>query len=177
MAERSTIARPYANAAFSYAKADGQLPAWLSMLSVGAMVTADERVKPLLGNPRVEAGAIAKMVADVAAIQAVSMTNFLRLLEDGGRIGLLPEISELFGQLYQANQNRADVVIDSAQPIAAPQLELIEKSLAKRLKRQVSVTVNIDETLVGGAVIRVGDQVIDGSVKGRLQQLAATLLQ
>ena len=69
------------------------------------------------------------------------------------------------------------MVIDSAQPIAAPQLELIEKSLAKRLKREVSVTVNIDETLVGGAVIRVGDQVIDGSIKGRLQQLAATLLQ
>jgi len=99
------------------------------------------------------------------------------LLETEGRIGLLPEIAELYERLYQDAQNTIDVVIEAAQPMAEPQRELIQKSLARRLDRQVSVAVSIDETLLGGAVIRVGDQVIDGSVKGRLQQLAATLQQ
>jgi len=161
VAERSTIARPYANAAFAYARKEGDLSAWLELLAVGAVVVADERVKPLLGNPHVAAGAITGIVADIATVEAQSMTNFLQLLETEGRIGLLPEIAELFERLYQAD----------------PQLQLIEKSLARRLNREVSVGISIDETLLGGAVIRVGDQVIDGSVKGRLQQLAATLQQ
>jgi len=177
VAERSTIARPYANAAFAYAREEGDLPAWSEMLSVGAVVVADEQVKPLLGNPHVSAGAIAGMVADIAAVKAQSMANFLQLLETEGRIGLLPEIAELYERLYQANQNIIDVEIDSAQPIADPQLQLLEKSLARRLNRKVSVAVSIDGTLLGGAVVRVGDQVIDGSIKGRLQQLTATLQQ
>jgi len=177
VAERSTIARPYANAAFAYARKEGDLSAWLELLAVGAVVVADERVKPLLGNPHVAAGAITGIVADIATVEAQSMTNFLQLLETEGRIGLLPEIAELFERLYQADQNTIDVEIESAQLIADPQLQLIEKSLARRLNREVSVGISIDETLLGGAVIRVGDQVIDGSVKGRLQQLAATLQQ
>ena len=177
MAERNTIARPYANAAFAYARQEDNLSAWSAMLAIGAQVAKHELVKPLLGNPHVAPGTIASVVAEIASVDAQSMTNFLQLLETEGRIGLLPEIAELYERLYQDAQNTIDVVIEAAQPMAEPQRELIQKSLARRLDRQVSLAVSIDETLLGGAVIRVGDQVIDGSVKGRLQQLAATLQQ
>ncbi|MEL0083098.1 MAG: F0F1 ATP synthase subunit delta [Gammaproteobacteria bacterium] len=182
MAERNTIARPYANAAFAYAKSKGQLADWSALLAAAGVVAGDTRVKPLLGNPRIQEGALADLVVGVAA-ESVSagesgvaaIRHFIHLLEVEGRIGLLPEIADLYEELFQAEQNSVDVVIESALEIGAAQRELIEKSLAKRLDRKVDVAVKIDETLLGGAVIRVGDQVIDGSVKGRLQQLAATL--
>ncbi len=181
MAERTTVARPYANAAFASAKKHDLLVVWSTGLAVGASVVADSRVKPLLGSPQVKLGAIAGMIGDIAGDSGVpmdgGMSNFLLLLEDGGRIELLPEIAELYDQLYQAQQNQVDVTIDAALEIGDAQRQLIEKSLARRLSKEVSVTINIDESLLGGAVIRVADQVIDGSVRGRLQQLAATLQQ
>ena len=182
MAERNTIARPYANAAFAYAKSHGQLAEWSALLAAAGFVAGDIRVKPLFGNPRIEAGVLANLVVDVAAesiatgeSSIAAIRNYIRLLEVEDRIGLLPEIAELYEKLFQAEQNSVDVVIESAQEIGAAQRELIEKSLARRLSRKVDVAVKLDETLLGGAVIRVGDQVIDGSVRGRLQQLAATL--
>ena len=175
MAERSTIARPYANAAFRYAQSGGQQQQWSEMLANCVVIAADEQVKPLLGDPRVATGSVSTLMAEIAAVDVSDGSNFLRLLDDEGRLELLPEIAALFEQLLQAEQNSVDVLIESAQAIGAPQLELIQKSLAKRLQRQVTISVALDESLLGGAVIRMGDQVIDGSVRGRLQQLAATL--
>jgi len=175
MAERSTIARPYANAAFRYAQSHRQQQQWSEMLVNCVAIAADEQVKPLLGDPRVATGSVSGLMTEIAATDVENGGNFLRLLDDAGRLGLLPEIADLFDQLRQAEENSVDVLIESAQEIGAPQLELIQKSLAKRLQREVAVTVALDESLLGGAVIRMGDQVIDGSVRGRLQQLAATL--
>ncbi|MBV1960555.1 MAG: F0F1 ATP synthase subunit delta [Immundisolibacteraceae bacterium] len=175
MAERSTIARPYANAAFRYARAGGQQQQWSEMLANCVAIAADGQVRPLLGNPRVPSGSVSTLMAEIAAADVDEGSNFLRLLDDEGRLGLLPEIAELFEQLRQAEENSVDVLIESAQAIGTPQLELIQKSLARRLQCEVAVSVELDESLLGGAVIRMGDQVIDGSVRGRLQQLAATL--
>ncbi|HAC34341.1 MAG TPA: F0F1 ATP synthase subunit delta [Gammaproteobacteria bacterium] len=175
MAERSTIARPYANAAFAYAEKAGQTSEWSAMLALCAEIARADKVKPLLGNPRVPRGTISGLMADIAAGGVKDGNNFLRLLEQEGRIGLLPEIAQLYERQRQLRESRIDVSIEAAQEIDAAQLELIEKSLAKSLDRLVSVSVSTDEELLGGAIIKVGDRVIDGSIRGRLQQLAATL--
>ena len=176
MADKTTIARPYAKAAFAEGQAEGQLDAWSEALRTGAAVVADERVRQLLGDPRVTPQQLAAVVSDLAADGlSAHGRNFIATLAENGRLDCLPEISALFDGLKDEAEGVADVTVTSAAPLSAQQSDAISQALARRLKRQVRLHTEIDPALLGGAVLRSGDLVIDGSVRGRLERIARDL--
>ena len=176
MADRSTIARPYARASFAQARDAGHLKEWSDALRVAAAVARDPRVTQLLGNPRVTAGELAQLVIDIAGAQLNDFgKNFVRTLADNHRLGYLPEISALFDQLKDEAEGVVDVTITSAAPLDEAQQSKLARALERRLKRQVRLHVELDAGLIGGAVLRAGDLVIDGSLRARLDQIAYDL--
>ncbi len=175
MAERATIARPYAKAAFEYACEAKALVAWSDGLGAAAAIMADPRVVNLTKSPGRAASAVALMT-DVAGDRLnAGMQNFLRVLAENRRLGLLPEIATQFATLRAAVENTVEVEVCSAVPLNAAQAEKLQQALSARLKRGVRMQTSVDATLIGGAVIRAGDLVIDGSLKGRLERLATEL--
>jgi F-type H+-transporting ATPase subunit delta len=174
MAERITIARPYAKAAFAQARAGVKLEAWSQALAIAAAVAADARVRPLFGNPHVTAGQLVELFEDVggAAFDA-DMKNFIATLAANRRLGFLPEIAATFGHLRAEHERVVDVTVTSAVELSAAQREKITAALTRRLDREVRLKCELDPALLGGAVLRADDLVIDGSLAGGLSQLAA----
>jgi F-type H+-transporting ATPase subunit delta len=176
MADRLTIARPYAKAGFATAKATSRLgPASLA-IARGAAAVADERVKHLLGSPKVTAAQLADFFCEVAGPDlSDNGRNFFRLLADNKRLGYLPEISRVFDQLKDEAEGVVDVTVTSAAPMAQGEQGALAASLEKRFGRKVRVHAEVDAGLLGGATVRAGDLVIDGSLKSRLERLAYEL--
>ena len=183
MADNNTVARPYAQAIFDVADAAGTLGDWSETLSVAGQLLADKGLVEYLGAPELSderrleflAGLFAKAGADLLDGSDAKGTNFLKLLLENGRIAVLPEISTHFEALKAKVENSVDAVVTSAAPLNAEQEKEIASSLRERLGREVRITTEIDETLIGGAVIRAGDVVIDGSLRARLEGLANAL--
>ncbi len=177
MADRSTIARPYAKAAFRQASANSQLDSWSSLLDRGAACVADERVAALIGNPRITPTELAGLVTAVAGGEGVDDKgrNFLRLLADNRRLGFLPEIARLFQALKDEAEGTVDVTVTSATAMQDVEREQIAAALTRRFGRKVRVHTEVDPALIGGAVLRAGDLVIDGSIKSRLERMAFEL--
>lgn len=174
MAELDTIARPYAKAAFASAHASRELEDWSAMLGAAAAGVVDPAFARLIGNPHVAAEDLAEVLADVGKADAHGRA-FLRLLAERRRLPALPAIHAQFEALKAASENRVDVEVVSAFPLTEAQQQRFERALEKRLGRKVVIEARTDTTLIGGAVLRAGDLVIDGSVKGRLEKLAAAL--
>src|SRR4051812_33359624 len=176
MADRSTIARPYARAAFAEAQADKRLAPWSEAINTGAAVVQDERVKRLLDHPRVTPAELAQLVIDIAGNGLdQDGKNFVQTLAENRRLGYLPEIAEIFDELKDAEEGIVDVTVTSAAPLDQQQQLTLSEALARRLKRQVRLHCETDNTLIGGAVLRAGDLVIDGSLRTRLDRLATEL--
>ena len=183
MADNNTVARPYAQAIFEVADEAGALSDWSGSLGIAGELLADKglveylRAPELSDEQRLEflAGLFDKAGADRLAGKDEKGTNFLKLLLENRRIAVLPEISEHFEALKAKVENSVDAVVTSAAPLNADQEKEIAKSLKERLGREVRITTEIDETLIGGAVIRAGDVVIDGSLRARLEGLANAL--
>jgi F-type H+-transporting ATPase subunit delta len=176
MADRITIARPYARAAFEEARAHERLAPWSEALQVAAEVVTDPRVQTLLGNPRVTPEQLAQLVTGIAAVPLGDEgANFVRTLAVNRRLAYLPEISALFKKLKDAAQGVADVTVTSAVPLDANQQRKLAAALHKRLKRTVRLHCESDPALIGGAVLRSGDLVIDGSLRTRLDRIAYEL--
>ena len=177
MAEKATIARPYARAAFGHAHSRGRLAAWSGLLGVAAAVTADARVKALLQNPTVSADRVVDLVAGIAGDLADEEgRNFLRVLAANRRLALLPQIIEQFEKLRSEVENTLDVHVTTAYALDDAQRARLSASLGRRFGREIRLHETVDATLVGGAVVRAGDVVIDGSLKGRLEQLASQMV-
>lgn len=176
MADRLTVARPYAKAAFAHAKADGALSSWSEALSRAAAAVGDERVRGLFGSPTVTAAQLAEFISDVAgsALDAKGR-NFIALLAENKRLPFLPEIVQIFEQLKADAERVVDVSITSAAPMGADEEAKLVAALQKRFDRQVRLQTAVDPELIGGAVVRAGDLTIDGSVKARLARLAQDL--
>jgi F-type H+-transporting ATPase subunit delta len=174
MAEKATIARPYARAAFDHARAHGALAAWSGMLAAAAQVASDPRVASLLSSPQVRPARLVGLVAEAAAAQGPAR-NFLELLAENRRLGLLPEIAAQFETLRTEAEKVADVEVVSAMDLDAAQQARLEKALRARLGREVRLHTRTDASLIGGAVVRAGDLVMDGSLKGRLERLASEM--
>jgi F-type H+-transporting ATPase subunit delta len=185
MAEKATIARPYARAAFDYA---GQAPdkatsyaKWSRLLALAGAVAADAGVGPLLGNPKVPATKLVELIADVATKQGVEIDasgrNFLSILAQNRRLAFLPEIATQFEQLRADVENTVDVEVVTAFPAGEAQQKALMTALEKRFNRAVRIRETIDPSLIGGALIRAGDLVIDGSLKSRLERLATRMAQ
>jgi len=176
VAERATIARPYAKAAFEYARDANAFASWSQGLGVAARLAVDPRVAPLTKSPRWTAADLAGLIIDVAGDKLdAGMQNFVRVLAENHRLLLLPEILAHYEALRSTVENTVDVEVVSAVPLDAAQEDKLRAALSKRLKRQVRMQTSVDSTLLGGAVVRAGDLVIDGSLKGRLQRLATDL--
>lgn len=176
MAELSTLARPYAKAAFEHAVAAGALPQWSAMLDLLAALATDSRVAGVLAAPSLTASSKGDHLIALAgdALDAGGV-NFIRTLADNRRLALLPQIAEQFGRLKANLEMTVDVEVTSAHGMDPDQQQKLAQALRARLKREVRLNVTIDNSLIGGAVIRAGDTVIDGSIRGRLAKLAEAL--
>ena len=186
MADNNTIARPYARAAFDFAQENDNLSGWSSALDVARSLLANGEVVTFLANPTLSdtqkldflAGLIGSAGSDVGVLSGVDEngTNFLKLLLEYGRVNVLPEIAEHFDALKAAVENTVDVTVTSAAPMNAEQQATIVGALQERLGCNVNLSTEIDENLIGGAVIRAGDVVIDGSLRARLTSLTNALI-
>ena len=176
MADKSTIARPYAKAAFEDARDRKRLGPWSEALRTAAAVVGDPRVQSLLGNPRVTPAELADLVIEIAGPQlGEEGGNFIRTLADNGRLAFLPEIATLFDELKSQAEGVVDVTVTSAAPLDDAQRGNLIAALERRLKRTVRLQCATDPTLIGGAVLRAGDLVIDGSLRTRLERIAYDL--
>ena len=176
MAERATIARPYAKAAFEYAHDANAFAQWSQGLKTAADIVADSRVAAYTKSPQWTATDLSDLIIGVAGAELdAGMQNFLRVLAENHRLLLLPEIAVHYEELRSAVENTVDVEVISAVPLDAAQADKLKQALSTRLKRQVRMRTSIDPALLGGAVVRAGDLVIDGSLKGRLERLATNL--
>lgn len=174
MAEQATIARPYARAAFEYAQSHNALKQWSDALTIAAAVAADANVVKLLNNPGVSPAQIVDLIADIAGGKLDGASrNFVATLASNRRVALLPHIAAMYEAMRADVENRANVSVTSAAPLNEAQQQRLATALKKRLKRDVQLELSVDPGLIGGAVIRCGDMVIDGSVKVRLARLAS----
>jgi F-type H+-transporting ATPase subunit delta len=174
MAELATIARPYAEALFKSSKADLNGTAqWLDAL---ATVAGNTQLLQFANNPKVREQQVFDVVADVARVQLPEAgKNFLRTVIDNGRLAALPEIAQQFRAMKNAQGGSSDAVVYSAFPIPADKLGEVAQSLEKRFNRKLNLTVQEDPSLIGGIRVVVGDEVLDTSVKARLEQMKVAL--
>lgn len=182
MAEATTIARPYARAAFDLAQSKrGGLTRWSDILQVAAMIGEDPAMHQLLANPRLGADEKAQLIIDLCKTLYGDKNfpkqgeNFIRLLAENHRLTALPEIANLFEDLKADVQKTLQAQMISAFAVTDEQREKIVQGLSQRLQREVMLECTVDESLLGGAIIRAGDLVIDGSARGQLNKLAAVL--
>jgi len=176
MTEVATLARPYAKAAFEQAAKTSGLADWSEALETAAQVTAVEKVEGAISNPSLTAEQKAGIMADLCGDKLNDgAKNLLSLLAENGRLTLLPEIVEQFEELKAAQENTTEVVIASAFDLSEAQQEKLSSALKNKLNTEISITTEINKDLVGGVVIRAGDLVIDGSVRGKLAKLAEAM--
>ncbi len=176
MAEKMTVARPYARAVFEIARDSDAMPAWSEFLERGRLAAEDERIQALIGNPAVSRDELAELFIELCGDAAGGNgENFLKLLADNGRMAWLPEIATEYERLRAEAENIVDVQLTSAVELDAAQRDSFAASLRKRLGRDVRLHCDTDAKLLGGAIIRAGDLVIDGSLFGRLERLAGAV--
>jgi F-type H+-transporting ATPase subunit delta len=176
MAETRTIARPYAEAVFKLAKTSGTLPAWSEMLQLLAAIAADEQVKVLIGNPKVLPRRLGELLLGICGDKVTDEgRNFVLLLAENGRIEVLPEVSEMFEQLKTRHDGVLDAHVTSAFAMSDAQLKDLVADLEARFKRKIEAKVSIDPELIGGVKVEVGDEVLDASVRAKLEAMAVAL--
>ncbi|MDJ0905226.1 MAG: F0F1 ATP synthase subunit delta [Woeseiaceae bacterium] len=185
MADNNTIARPYAQAIFEIARENDALAEFSASFAAAKQLLADDQVVAFLARPglndaqRLEflQGLLEKAVGKGSVFAGGSDhgTNFFRLLLENRRVAALPEIANRFEALRARTENKVDVVVTSASEISGAQKDAIAGALRERLGQDVSIETKIDENLIGGAVIKAGDVVIDGSLRARLEGLANAL--
>lgn len=176
MADLSTLARPYAKAAFELAREDQRLKEWGETLDALAAAVKSPALAGLIGHPALFKGDLADVLSNaVGGPLGEQGRSLIRLLVENNRLTVAPFIAEQFEALRAEAESRADVEITSAVAIAPAQQEKLADAVSKRLSRDVVVTWKTDESLIAGAVIRSGDLVIDGSVKGELEKLQTAL--
>jgi len=175
MAEATTIARPYAEAAFGLASDAGTVPAWSSMLDTMAQVAANPDVRTCIGNPDLTHGQLAGLFVSLCGEIGDEGQRFVAVLVENRRLALLPQIHELFETFKREREGALDARIVSAFPISEAQKATLVAGLEKKFGRRIQASVELDPELIGGVEVIVGDQVIDGSVRARLAAMAAAL--
>jgi F-type H+-transporting ATPase subunit delta len=173
MAEAITIARPYAHAVFNIAQEKGELKAWSELLAVLAQCAADPAMQSIITSPAVSDEQIVSALADIANCgDNKEAQNFLALLAENNRLLTLGDIAELYEELRAEAESIQTADVVSARALTPEQESKISAALKQRLGRDITLQVSVDENLLGGAIIRAGDLVIDGSALGKLNRLA-----
>lgn len=175
MAELTTIARPYAKAAFDFAIEKQAVDKWAEMLGFAAMVSENESMQPLLtGN--MASNKLADLFIDICGEQLdLYGQNLIKVMAENDRLEVLPAVVLLFAELRNNWAKELEANVISAFALSEQQLQHISDSLTKRLARKVKLNCSIDNSLIAGVIIKAGDLVIDGSVKGKLDRLADKL--
>ena len=175
MSELTTIARPYAKAAFELAVEKGNVEAWNEMLFFAGQVASDEQASSLLASiptAAEQADVFIKVCAEQLNEQG---QNLIKLMAENERLAAIPAVAEIFAEFKAEFDKEIDVDVVSATELAAEQQDKLVAALEKRFARKVKLNCSIDETVVGGLVIKAGDTVIDGSVRGKLDRLAVSI--
>ena len=173
MAEISTLARPYARAAFEHAAEQKCLDSWLESLQLAAGIAQDPRVHDLLTNPELT---LEQKLALFASESFDSAFNaLLKVMAENDRLLLLPEVARLFADLKKTHEARIDVELTSAVPLDDETKAMYAQRLQQRLGRQVDIHNHIDPSVLGGVIIKAGDFVVDGSLKAKIAKMAETL--
>jgi F-type H+-transporting ATPase subunit delta len=176
MAEKTTIARPYAQATLALAKEQNALQQWSEMLQFASAVAADEEMAALIDSPKLSSEQLAGLFLDICGDKLNEHgKNMIRVLAENDRLDVLAEITELFEIERAQSEGTVEAQVVSAVELSDAQKSGITESLKKRLGRDVTLNCSVDAAIVGGAIIRAGDVVIDGSVTGKLEKLATAL--
>ena len=176
MAELTTLARPYAKAVFDEAQEKKTLDAWSSDLALLCSVITEPTVVKVSGNPSLSAQQKAQVVLDVCGDTLNNAAkNLVAVLAENKRLTLVPAIAALYEELKAQLQNVVDVEVTSAFELSDAQADKLAQSLKAKLQCEVRMTSKVDESIIGGAIIRAGDLVIDGSVIGKLSKLAEAM--
>ncbi|ABV39091.1 H(+)-transporting two-sector ATPase [Shewanella sediminis HAW-EB3] len=175
MAEITTIARPYAKAAFDFAIENNAVDSWAEMLNFAAMVSENETIKPLLAGG-LASNKLAELFIGVCGEQVNEQgQNLLKVMAENGRLEVLPAVAQQFVELCNEWAKEIEATVVSAVELTSEQQQDISVSLEKRLARKVKLNCSIDASLVAGVIITAGDLVIDGSVRGKISRLSDTL--
>lgn len=176
MAELTTIARPYAEAAFRIARDANALPVWSQMLRFVSDVVADPQVAAALDNPKLTAADKAALLLSIGGERLdATGRSFVRVLVEADRVAVLPQIRELFETLKNDADGVAKARIETAYALSDAQLSELTAALEKRFGKKIEAIVDVDPALVGGARITVGDAVIDGTIQAQLAAMATQL--
>ncbi len=177
MAEITTIARPYAQAVFELARAESNYAGWSDTVQLLAAIAIDPQATAVLASPRVSADQKAGLLIDVAGDKlAAAAKNLIRVLAENQRLTALPEIARLYEELRNDAEGVVEAELITAKPATEDQKAKVTAALKTRLGRDVHLACKTDATLLGGAIIRAGDLVIDGSARGKLGHLASVLV-
>lgn len=176
MSELTTAARPYAKAVFEIAESTGSLDVWSEQLALMASIVSAEGSAELLNSPKISASQKVETFDQVASGKLNDQSlNLLKSLGENNRFALLPDMSSLFEGLKSESQGEVEGELIAAAKVSQEQESAIITALEKRLGRKVKLVTKIDDSLLGGAVIRIGDLVIDGSLQGRFQTMKSNL--
>jgi F-type H+-transporting ATPase subunit delta len=173
MSSAATLARPYARAAFAVARDQQALPAWSAALAFAAQAALDPAVAGVIGHPRMQDSALVELLASPQA--SAEQKQLLAVLAENGRLPLLPEIAAQFEVLRAEAERVVPVQVRSAAALSEAEVEALRSALKKRFGAEVTLELEVDADLIGGAVINAGDVVIDGSVRGKLKRMERAL--
>ncbi len=177
MAQLTTLARPYARAAFEVAEEKSEVKAWLETLTDLALLIENSHLRDYVLNPKVSAEDSLALFKDILkSILSAGQINFLRVLCEARKLILLPEIAELFTKAALSADKTVTVEVSSAKALTTAQQDALQKALENKLQQKVELNYNLAPELIGGAVIRTDEWVMDGSVQGKLAQLKRTLV-
>lgn len=176
MAEAITVARPYAEAIYKLAVEKQTLVAWSGILRYLAVIANDEQIKAINGNPGVSTKQLSDLFLDICGNELTDESrNFVILMVENGRVDVLPQVSELFEQLKAKHDGVLDAKIVSAFAMNDGQLTKLVAILEQKFKRKIEAKVSVDPELIGGVKVEVGDEVLDSSVRGKLEAMAIAL--
>lgn len=176
MADFASIARPYAKAVFDLASESNNHDAWQTGLETLATIAQNNEFLEAVVSPKVKAGQLEELVVGIAGKALPSGgDNFVKLLAQNGRLEVLPEVKAQYAQLLLESRKSIEAEVVTARPLSAKQTEALIEALQVRLGVSVSINETVDESLIGGAIVKAGDLVIDGSAKGRVEKLAIAL--
>ncbi|MEJ2180297.1 MAG: F0F1 ATP synthase subunit delta [Gammaproteobacteria bacterium] len=176
MAEKSTIARPYAEAVFALAKDQSKLKQWSDMLNAAAIVATNADMQAMISNTNVDKAQLANLILDVCGSKfSAEGKNLVKLLAENRRLPMLDEIAAQYEELRAEEEKTIDAEVVAPFEVSAAQQKQIAEKLKARLGREVTLSCRVDPTLLGGAIIKAGDLVIDGSTKGQIQKLSIEL--